>query len=88
MFTGVRYVTRFSTVNSYSLLIYKDNRQNLFIQLDLLVSGLETYLENCHKARQEIASAFTNEEFTKHVQVSFKSSYPRILKKKYFFTVM
>ena len=38
-------------------------------QLDRLISGLETYVGNWSKARQEIGIAFTNEEFTKHVQV-------------------
>ena len=38
-------------------------------QLDRLVSGLEMYNGNWFKARQEIGIAFTNEEFTKHVQV-------------------
>ena len=41
-----------------------------FVQLDKLIKRLQLYNENCQKARQEIAMAFTNEEFTKLVQVS------------------
>jgi len=68
-FTAVADIYHAKVHHHYCMQLHASYSLSLYLQLSKLVGGLERYRQGSLAARQAINDTFTNEEFTKLVQV-------------------